>query len=258
VAPPAQRITARTVHRPWTHCSSGQATRALARGVVERSVRQLQLRQGSAGYACPVGFFDDLRPPPRAEETEEETPEWISAPDGWVGALVPVQEIIGRSEEAAICLSRIVAYPVGFEVTLDAFTRSLIWGIPFDEASSEWHRGEHGRPPAQLLRYGVEFADGRKATNLGGMLGGTVVGMPINEDEEPDPAREIRLVPGGGHGGGRHSRQELWVWPLPPPGPVAFVCEWPKYRILETRVEVDAGSIRDAAKKATEIWPASD
>jgi hypothetical protein len=202
-----------------------------------------------------VGFFDDLKPPAPPEEPEEETPDWISAPDGWIGAVLPVQGLIGRSEEAAISLARVVAYPVGFEVTLDAFTRTVSWGWAFDERFGEWHRGEHERPPAELLRYGIEFADGRKASNLGAMLGGTVVAMPAGDGEEPDPAKDIRLVPGGGHGGGRHSRQEFWVWPLPPPGPVAFVCEWPRYGIPESRVEVEAASIGAAAQKATEIWP---
>jgi hypothetical protein len=163
-----------------------------------------------------VGFFDDLKPPPPPEESEEETPDWISAPDGWIGAVLPVLELIGRSEEAAISLARIVACPVGFEVTFDAFTRAVSWGWAFDERAGEWHRGEHERPPAELLRYGVEFAAGRRPSNLGRMFGGTVVAMPAADNEEPDPSKDIRLVPGGGHGGGRQSRQEFWVWPLPP------------------------------------------
>jgi hypothetical protein len=88
-----------------------------------------------------VGFFDDLKPPPPPEESEEETPDWISAPDGWIGAVLPVQELIGRSEEAAISLARIVAYPVGFEVTLEAFTRAVSWGWALDERVGDWQRG---------------------------------------------------------------------------------------------------------------------
>ena len=43
--------------------------------------------------------------------------------------MLPLQELIGRSEEAAVSLARIVAYPVGFEVTLDAFTRAMKLGV---------------------------------------------------------------------------------------------------------------------------------
>jgi len=205
-----------------------------------------------------VGFFDDLKLPPRPEESVEETPEWGSPPDGWIGSVVPVAELIGRSDEAAVVLSRLVAYPVGFEVTLDAFTRSPSWAYAFDEPAGEWHRGEAERPPPELLRYGIEFSDGRKASNVGGMFGGTMVAMAATDEEPaPDPDTDISLVPGGGSGGGRHSRQELWVWPLPPRGPVAFVCEWPRYGIPEARVDLDALLIREAAEHAREIWPAS-
>jgi hypothetical protein len=73
-------------------------------------------------------------------------------PDGWIGAVLPVQGLIGRSEESAISLARIVANAVGFEVTLDAFRRAVSWGCAFDERVGEWHRGGHERAPAELLR----------------------------------------------------------------------------------------------------------
>jgi hypothetical protein len=202
-------------------------------------------------YAPAMGFFDDLEPPRLPEEPEHETPVWLSAPEGWIGGLVPFQELIARSEEAAVAVARIVAYPFGFELTLDVFTRSRSRDWMFDHRP--WSSGE--RPPEELLRYGIEFADGRRASDLGEMLGGTTFAMSASADEEPDPATQMRLIPGGGHGGERHSRQELWVWPLPPPGPVAFVCQWPKHGIPESRVEVDAAVIRAAAEQAIELWP---
>jgi hypothetical protein len=39
---------------------------------------------------------------------------------------------------------------------------------------------------------------------------------------------------------------EHWVWPLPPAGPFALVCEWPSRGIGETRVEIDAGVILES------------
>jgi hypothetical protein len=46
-----------------------------------------------------------------------------------------------------------------------------------------------------------------------------------------------------------------WVWPLPPPGPVTFVCEWPAHGIGESRADVDARLIREAAVRAVPLWP---
>jgi hypothetical protein len=45
------------------------------------------------------------------------------------------------------------------------------------------------------------------------------------------------------------------VWPLPPAGPLAFVCEWPGRGIAESRMEPDARLILEAAGRAVTLWP---
>ncbi len=61
--------------------------------------------------------------------------------------------------------------------------------------------------PEEQLRFGVEFADGRKATNLGWP------GRPLDEP----PA--ISLARRGGGGGGGSWGPGYWVlYPLPPEG----------------------------------------
>ena len=40
-----------------------------------------------------------------------------------------------------------------------------------------------------------------------------------------------------------------------PPGPLAFVCEWPARGIALSRAEVDANLVPDAAKHAETLWP---
>ena len=59
---------------------------------------------------------------------------------------------------------------------------------------------------------------------------------------------------GGGSGGDGRWRQEMRVWPLPPSGPVAFVCEWPAAGIALTRSEIDAQTILEAADRAQVIF----
>jgi hypothetical protein len=46
----------------------------------------------------------------------------------------------------------------------------------------------------------------------------------------------------------------FWLWPLPPAGPVAFVVEWPSEGIAETRVEIDATLLREAAARSEVLW----
>jgi hypothetical protein len=95
----------------------------------------------------------------------------------------------------------------------------------------------------ELLRFGVQFADGRKATNLDR--------PSYDPDREPD--RPVLIQHGGG--GGLAWDMEHWVWPLPPPGPFTFVCEWPARGIEESGAEIDAGSILEAAGRAVTFWP---
>lgn len=202
-----------------------------------------------------VGFFDDLRLPAYgAEEEEPETPPWLGAPGDWLPGVVPVELVVARSEKAAVYLSRLAAYPVGCSLTVEAVTRERQDTTAFELMYSR-RRGHETELPDELLRLGVQFADGRKATSLGGIWdGSTAVAFGV-DDEDRDPAKEISLITGGGGGSDRHSTQELWLWPLPPPGPVTFVCEWPAMDIHEASVEVDAESMRAAADRAERIWP---
>ena len=42
-------------------------------------------------------------------------------------------------------------------------------------------------------------------------------------------------------------------WPLA--GPLEFVCEWPTFGIAETRADIDAQLILDAAQRSIRLWP---
>ena len=46
-----------------------------------------------------------------------------------------------------------------------------------------------------------------------------------------------------------------WAWPLPPAGPLEFVCEWPPFGIAESRTGIDAQLILDAARRSVRLWP---
>jgi hypothetical protein len=103
--------------------------------------------------------------------------------------------------------------------------------------------------PPELLRLGMEFADGRRATNLGAP-------MPWVTQEDPQAMPEgPSLQPsGGGGGGGGRWRHGYYGWPLPPEGALAFVCEWPAADIAQTRTEIDSGLLRTAAPAAVVLW----
>jgi hypothetical protein len=96
------------------------------------------------------------------------------------------------------------------------------------------------------LRFGVGFADGRKATNLH---------QRRDFDEGPAPAPPtLRLVRWEGYDL-LAWEVVVWVWGLPPLGRLAFVGEWPARGILETRAELDASLVLEAAGRALPLWP---
>jgi hypothetical protein len=163
-----------------------------------------------------------------------------------VPGVVPVELLLARTEQRAIGLTGIRAYPNGFAFTLGVRLRQV---IPGEQTRFGMFGGEvdpSGEFADYYLRLGVQFADGRTATNLGHHHRGLEAGRP-------DPPL-LTGTGGGGHDG-RVWDHDYWVWGLPPLGPLACVCEWPARGIGESRVQVDARLVLEAAARAVPIWP---
>jgi hypothetical protein len=114
-----------------------------------------------------------------------------------------------------------------------------------------WHRrrgARDGQALADVLRFGIQFSDGRKATNLDGA-------GRWDREQGPDG---ITLMRRGAQGGGQQWSERLWTCPLPPPGDVLFACEWPAQGVDLKTTAVDAELILAAATRARELWPAPD
>lgn len=60
---------------------------------------------------------------------------------------------------------------------------------------------------------------------------------------------EISLSMSGG-GGLRTWDYLLWLFPLPPPGRISLLCEWPAKGIAEGGSQMDVYAIIDAARRA--------
>ncbi|WP_328471925.1 hypothetical protein OHA21_08515 [Actinoplanes sp. NBC_00393] len=195
-----------------------------------------------------MSFFDSL-PPPEPDEPEPPAPPrpaW-DKPEDMFGGVVPDTFLLARGAGAALGLSGIVAYPNGFSFTVTVvMSREDRHGGVFHHA---FHRDTFAGEPlsADFLRLGVQFADGSAATNLGG--------HPRSRTDEPTGPL---LMHDGGGGGGRRYDMTYWIWPLPPPGPVAFICEWPAHGIPDSRAELDAQQILDAATRTIPLLPESD
>jgi hypothetical protein len=70
-------------------------------------------------------------------------------------------------------------------------------------------------------------------------------------DGDAEPTRPILQSRGGG-GSSHRMVLRWWAWPLPPSGPLEFVCQLGGG---ETRVSMDAQLILDASQHSVRVWP---
>lgn len=158
--------------------------------------------------------------------------------------------VLVRSESAVAALHHFEAYPTGLRFELvtaapvDAYD-PLIRPRPPGLASLAPQEGRRRPPPGSptsLLRpdtprIGVRFADGRTAAS------GTT---PTAEEASDRP----RFHGFGGLGVGTVFRRTMWLWPLPPPGPLTWFFTWPWLDVDEVSVEVDASVLEAAGAEA--------
>jgi hypothetical protein len=191
-----------------------------------------------------VSFFEPPPPPPEPPE-EHRQPAWIGPPENELGVSVPLRRILFRSDELAIALLGVVAYSNGIELQVVMRRREL--STEPDPMHVHMHRrhARGGELAPEVFRFGVEYPDGRKATNLG---------FPFGLEEPTGPV----LMERGGGGGGRSWSFGYWLWPLPPPGPLRVVIEWPIAGIPLTDVELDGSVLAAAAADVDVLWPGDE
>jgi hypothetical protein len=208
-----------------------------------------------------VSFFEP--PPPRPEparEPEPALPAWLGPPETVLGVAVPIHRVLARTDTVVIALVGLVAYPAGCTFDLDLAVRrtgqDLAEWEGWQAAVFEEHQRRRtvlspGQLPEEVLRCGVQLADGRKATNVGQ--------RPVWEDLTTEPSAPVFMASGGGGGSGRPdlltSNRRYWLWPLPSAEPFELVIEWPMLGIPLTRTRIDGAAVVDAAARAEPFWP---
>jgi hypothetical protein len=117
-----------------------------------------------------VRFFEPPPRPPERPSQQWQQPVWLGPPDNVLGGVVALGLVVARSDNAAVTIDSAMIYPTGLEFTVDirwrggygrVFQRGVQW-------YSEPNRG--GELPDELVRFGIQFPDGSKATTLGTSL----------------------------------------------------------------------------------------
>jgi hypothetical protein len=205
-----------------------------------------------SGYHAAMTFFE---PPPTGPAAEvaravvASPPAWRGPPHAVLPGIAPLGLVVARTEETVVAIPGIQAYPEGFGFTLTLRLRTV--SVREEQQFPHWFESFafEGDPLRdEVIRFGVQFADGRKATNLD---------RPRYDQEDQEPDGPVLNQSGAG-GSASSFDVEYWVWPLPPAGPFAFVCEWPARGIPESRAQIDAALIHEAAGRAVILWPPPD
>jgi hypothetical protein len=126
---------------------------------------------------------------------------------------------------------------------------ALILGRPLHGPGLRQPRRDPRRPHRLMYRdlwLELRFADGRTVSTDPRRWPRTF------ETEQPDPPF---LYYRGAGGSERGWRSPHWLWGLPPPGPLAFVCRWPAGQDPSSGVEIDASLVLEAADRAVPVWP---
>jgi hypothetical protein len=197
------------------------------------------------------GFFELPSRGSGRPRPPDQRPRWLGPPEDSFGVLVPLRLVVVRTADLAVAIPSATGYRNGFGFEL-AIRRAAAEGDAFALDRTLHWLGREGSPPPEVLRVGVQFADGQKATSLESWWD---YFDPQDAAQAPPPGPV--LVPRGGAGGERVRSQSYWVWPLPPDGPLAFVVEWPALGVPLTQARVDGALIRQAAAQDEGLWPAA-
>lgn len=139
-------------------------------------------------------FFEAPPRPAVPEPRRYRQPPWIEAPSGTLPGVAALTCILAQTDKVAVCVTQFAAYPTGFE--FDIVTMSNNDGHGLDplmfHARHGMHGGAGGALPPELLRFGMQFSDGSKVTNMGG----------FSHDRQPPPEPIMNARGGGGGAGG--------------------------------------------------------
>ncbi len=197
----------------------------------------------------PVDYDPDVVP-------EELYSSWDGPPQRIRPGVADLVVELGRSDSTVIAVQGAEVYGTGvvFDLVVHPRERGQEALRRFYAALSLHHgRGQldMALPPGGL-RWGVEFADGRKVTTLDeSVWNERPDGVEPGEWEPDHPVMD-------GMGKAASSwwcwRRGIWLWPLPPLPTLRFVCAWPDRGIRETSVEIGTELLHRASARATPLW----
>jgi hypothetical protein len=187
---------------------------------------------------------DELSFGPEPERTPAFEPPRDELPEPFA-----VSEVIARGDDIVVVLVGVRVFSDGVELLIERHLRRgsrdhRQWRAAQTEFSGH---GGPGMGGGDRLRWGVALGDGER------IFADERFGAPLLNQ---NTGHTLRVTRGGGGGGStRYTMHDgLWLWPLPPEGPLELVLQWPAFGIGESRVIVDGGQLRALAASVRPLW----
>lgn len=168
--------------------------------------------------------------------------DWTTAYCGWAGVALPRAFVLGQSDCAVVSISRITAFPTGWD-----FQVVIVTTDP-RAADTAMNQPDHPLPVGardQVFRLGLEFGDHTVAVDR--------MSHYVRATDDAVLGAVMQLYGGAASSDTSWSAGTYWVSPLPPPGPLSFVCEWGSQGIPLTHHSFSASELLDAARAAIPI-----
>jgi len=150
-------------------------------------------------------FFEPPPAPVVPDPQRYRQPPWIGAPQGTLPGVVAMELVPVQTETVAVCVSRLAAYPTGFE--FDVVTMTTPDQPELDPML--FHHQHFGRAagdgiPLELLRLGIQFATARRRPTPAASTTTTTTGRR-RPDRSCTPAEEAAAADTGAsrNGSGR-------------------------------------------------------
>jgi len=165
---------------------------------------------------------------------------------GWAG----ICEVLGESATATVSIIITRAYPTGVEFMVEG---RVTPGSGYDAAAYlDFYKDDAAdipdeRPPDELLRIGLEYPSGGRMSTL-----------PWSVQQVSPDALVPLLWFTSGSASSKVFTADFWVSPLPTPGHLEFVIEWPLMDIPEQVRLIPCASILEAAGRARPLGQPPD
>lgn len=194
-----------------------------------------------------MSFFPAEPPADDEPDFEEpQNPRW-RPPETELPRIFPIAETLAVTDTVAIIVMCARVYSTGVELVIERrMRRGGRTREEWQSAQSHFH-GMYGRPDADRLRYGVALGDGEHVL---------LDAFPMMDADDEPTGHSLFPTNGSGNGTGDffHYLDDLWLWPLPPAGPLEIVTQWAAEDIGESRVVIDSAPLIALAASVRPLW----